>query len=155
MKITKTVTTKTSKITGNTIGKSVDMSAIVASIADAGTDGLSGAIFEEMTEIKNKSQEIVPVGASGNLRASADAVGVNLTQSGSRGAVVIGYGGLASSYSFIQHQTPPPDEAGEGQLAFRHAAGRTWKYLERPMLEAIDGMEQRLAARIRTILAAR
>jgi hypothetical protein len=126
---------------------------IVGQAIQGGSNALAGAIYEEMEEIKAKSQEIVPL-RFGILRASADAVGVNIQQVGLKGSVAIGYGGAAWAYSIIQHQTPPPDEAGEGELAFRHAAGRTWKYLERPVMEAIPGLDARLGAKVAARLAA-
>lgn len=126
---------------------------LVVGVVESGSDALAGAIYEEMEEIKAKSQEIVPL-RFGTLRASADAVGVNVQQSGLNGYVAIGYGGAAWAYSILQHQTPPPGEAEEGELTFRHAAGRTWKYLERPVMAAVNGMDARLAAKIRARLAA-
>ena len=129
---------------------------LIVGVVEGGSDALAGAIYEEMEEIKAKSQEIVPL-RFGTLRSSADAVGVNLQQSGLNGYVAIGYGGAASAYSIIQHQTPPPGEGdgdGEEGLRFRHAPGRTYKYLEGPVLDAVEGMDARLAAKVRARLAA-
>lgn len=132
-----------------------DLEEAVDGLVDDGVNELVGAIYEEMETIKAKSQEIVPL-RFGILQASADAVGVNVVKNtGNSGAVVIGYGGAASAYSIIQHQTPPPDEAKEGERSFRHAEGRTWKYLERPVMEALEGMEGRIGARIRQRLGYR
>lgn len=131
------------------------------SVIEDGVDELSGAIFEEMSVILEKSQEIVPVGGTGNLQASGMAVGVNVVSDGQGGgSVVIGYGGTASAYSLIQHQTPPPgegvvDSEGKTGLEFSHRAGRTWKYLENPVLEAAEGMERRIGERVRRRMAAR
>jgi len=153
--VSKEITLKKSRATGNQIGDRIDLSSVFDGLIESGVDELAGAIYEEMSVIKGKSQEVVPVGETGLLRASADAVGVNLVRNGSRGQVVIGYGGAASAYTFIQHQTPPPGEGKGDETTFSHAPGRTWKYLERPVLEAIDGMEGRIAARIRARMAAR
>jgi hypothetical protein len=152
MFIEKDITLLTGK-GGGPIGGRIDLAGVIDGTVEGAFNELSGAIFEEMTEIINKSKEIVPK-RFGELQSSADAVGVNLTQTGSHGAIVIGYGGAASAYTFIQHQTPPPDEAGEGETAFRHAPGRMWKFLEKPVLEATEGMEGRIADRIRRRLAA-
>lgn len=152
MFIEKDITLHTGK-GGGAIGGRLDLAGVIDGSVEGAFDELSGAIFEEMTEIKNKSQDIVPK-RFGVLEASADAVGVNLTQTGSHGAIVIGYGGAASAYTFIQHQTPPPEDAGEGEVGFRHAPGRMWKFLENPVLAAIDGMEGRIAEKIRRRLAA-
>ena len=138
---------------GITLGD-LELSDTIAEAIGDGVDELAGAIYEEMEEIKAASQEIVPL-RFGVLRASADAVGVNLIKHGHNGSVVIGYGGAASAYSIIQHQTPPPEEAKQGETSFRHAEGRTWKYLERPVLDAIDGMEGRIAEKIRQRLGYR
>ena len=154
MFVEKDITLKTSKRTGSQILGDISLESIVDGLIEGGVDELSGAIYEEMETIKGKSQDIVPH-RFGVLEGSADAVGVNVTRSGSKGAITIGYGGAASAYSLIQHETPPPGEAGEGELAFRHAPGRTWKYLERPVNEAIEGMEGRIAERVRKRLAAR
>lgn len=131
-----------------TIELDADLEQVFGEQADAAINELAGAIYEEMETVKAKSQEVVPL-QFGVLRASADAVGVNLIRTGYGGQVVIGYGGAASGYSIIQHQTPPPGEGQEGQRTFTHAPGRTWKYLERPVLDSVDGMELRIAERIR------
>jgi len=137
------------------VGKGAySLESIIAGAVEGGADELAGAIYEEMETIKGKSQDIVPK-RFGILEASADAVGVNLVQSGLAGFVAIGYGGAASAYSVIQHQTPPPGEGKEGEKTFRHAAGRTWKYLERPVMEAIEGMDERLGARVAARMKAR
>ena len=139
-------------------GKS-SLQEIIGGLVEGGVDELAGAIYEEMETIKGKSQDIVPY-RDGTLEASADAVGVNVMRTGMDGFVAIGYGGAAWAYSVIQHQTPPPgegvtDSEGKVGLEFRHAAGRSWKYLEKPVLAAIEGMDGRLAARVRARMAAR
>jgi hypothetical protein len=83
------------------------------------------------------SKEIVPVD-QGVLRASADAVGIQVDRTDSTVTILMGYGGAASAYSIIQHETPPE--------VFSHAPGRSWKYLEYPALDAVNGMEARLAS---------
>ena len=95
---------------------------------------LPGAV-EEMERIRAASMEVVPVD-SGDLRNSALVVGVNPADIEGGFEVAIGYGGIASSYAVIQHENPE----------FRHAEGKSWKYLERPAFEAINGMDERLAA---------
>lgn len=156
MFVEKDITLTTSKQTGATILGDISLESIVAGLVEGGVKELSGAIYEEMETIKGKSQDIVPK-RSGVLEASADAVGVNIvTHSDSKGAIVIGYGGAASAYSLAQHETPPPGEGeNEDSLTFRHATGRTWKYLERPVMEAINGMEARIGERVRARMGAR
>lgn len=97
-------------------------------------DSLIPPMVQEAETIMGRSKEIVPLDL-GPLRASADEVGVNVDANENSVTVSFGYGGQAAGYSIIQHENP----------VFRHAPGRTWKYLENPTLEAIEGMEQRLA----------
>ena len=92
-------------------------------------------MVQEAETIIGRAKEIVPLDL-GPLRASADEVGINVDESETSITVSFGFGGQASHYSIIQHENPD----------FRHAPGRTWKYLEHPTLEAIEGMEQRLAS---------
>lgn len=156
MFVKKDITLTISKRTGSAIFGETSLESIVAGLVEGGVDELSGAIYEEMETIKGKSQDVVPH-RTGVLEASADAVGVNIvTYSESSGAIVIGYGGAASAYSLAQHETPPSGEGeNEDSLTYRHAPGRTWKYLERPVMEAIEGMEARIGERVRARLAAR
>lgn len=101
---------------------------------------LSGPLVEEAEEIRAASMEIVPVD-QGILRNSALEVGINVEPNPLGGvSVAFGYGGAAASYSIKQHETPPS--------IFKHTEGKTWKYLERPVLEAAAGMEGRLAAKM-------
>lgn len=96
---------------------------------------LISPMVAEAETIIGHAKEIVPLDL-GPLRASADEVGINVDESETSVTVSFGFGGQASHYSIIQHENP----------FFRHAPGRTWKYLEQPTLEAIEGMEQRLAS---------
>lgn len=95
---------------------------------------LISPMVQEAETIIGHAKEIVPLDL-GPLRASADEVGVNVDATDTSVTVSFGFGGQASHYSIIQHENP----------VFRHAPGRTWKYLEHPTLAAIEGMEQRLA----------
>lgn len=99
-------------------------------------------MIEEMETIRTNSMEIVPVDL-GVLKNSALVVGVNPTiESDGTAEVSIGYGGQASSYAVLQHENPN----------FRHAEGQTWKYLEQPAMNAINGMGERLGAHLRAAL---
>lgn len=91
-------------------------------------------MVQEAETIIGHAKEIVPLDL-GPLRASADEVGINVDEDEYSATVSFGFGGQASHYSIVQHENP----------FFRHAPGRTWKYLENPTLAAIEGMEQRLA----------
>lgn len=86
------------------------------------------ALFTEANRIFRKSQRIVPVD-KGFLRASGVVEGpVNHE-------VLIGYGGPAASYALIVHEDPDA----------KHKSGKSYKYLETPFMEALAGMESRLA----------
>lgn len=117
-----------------------DFALAVKQALDKMLPEVKGPLMEEAQEILAVSKEIVPVD-DGVLRASADAVGINFTDDGHYGfSVRFGYGGAASSYALLQHETPPS--------VFKHAEGKSWKYLERPTYEAAATMGPRLAGRI-------
>lgn len=123
----------------------VEIPDLEAALSMAEADIIRAALpgmVEEMEIIRTNSMEIVPVD-QGDLRNSAFVVGVNpeIEDSGTA-QVSIGYGGVAASYAVVQHENPN----------FRHAEGKTWKYLERPAMEAINGMGERLAAALRATL---
>lgn len=98
-----------------------------------------GPLVEEAEGILAVSREIVPVD-QGILRDSAAVVGVTPSKESDGVYVRFGYGGAASSYAVMQHETPPE--------VFSHAEGKSWKYLERPVYEAAATMGDRLAGRI-------
>jgi hypothetical protein len=98
---------------------------------------LGGGLYREGEEVMADSKDkYVPVDV-GVLRASGF---VDLPEyEGTRVTVQIGYGGEAEPYAMEQHE----------RLDFQHTVGEA-KYLERPMLEAANGFEARLAADIRS-----
>lgn len=53
-------------------------------------------------------------------------------------SVEMGYGGAASAYAVVQHEN----------LNFKHRDGRSAKYLEKPLIAAMRGMDERLAKAI-------
>lgn len=104
---------------------------------------LEGVLFEEGSEIMATSKQIVPHDL-GTLQASGGFYG---TVSNAEGVYVrIGYGGAASAYAKIQHETPPH--------IFSHDEGRSWKYLQIPVFEAIETMPGRIASRLAARLTA-
>lgn len=111
----------------------VDLTSLVDRVTDAIRSAAAAQLTIEAEQIIAASKEIVPVD-QGVLRASAS-VG-EPEQSADAVSIRMGYGGAASAYSIVQHETP----------WFRHAEGRSWKYLEHPALEAAEGMEARFAA---------
>jgi hypothetical protein len=122
-----------------TIQGGTDLTSAIQKAISGMTDELAGPLVEEAHEILAVSKELVPVD-QGILRASADVVGVNPSREASGILVRFGYGGAASSYALLQHETPPE--------VFTHAPGKSWKYLERPVYEASATMGPRLAGRL-------
>lgn len=116
-----------------------DVGAAVLSSLKSLIPEVKGPLTEEAMEIMAVSKEIVPVD-QGVLRASGDVVGINFSDEPDGYAVRFGYGGAASGYALLQHETPPS--------VFKHAEGKSWKYLERPVYEAAATMGPRLAGRI-------
>lgn len=118
-----------------------DLNQFARSIEEAlgAVTHISGPLVEEAETIRAASMEIVPVD-QGILRNSAMEVGLNVEQDSQGISVAFGYGGAAAQYAVKQHETPPN--------IFRHTDGKTWKYLERPVMDAIPGMGERLAARL-------
>lgn len=104
---------------------------------EGATETLKSALVIEAEKIRGVSMEIVPVD-QGILRASAIEVGTNVEDTNDGFQVVIGYGGAAASYALLQHETPPE--------VFSHTPGKSWKYLERPMLDAAGQVAEAMAA---------
>lgn len=122
------------------------------------------AIYQEAERIMAKSKRLTPV-SSGNLRASGSVQGPE--RSGGHMTVVMGYGGPvgvgnqgdtnseAVNYAVIQHEdlslshvkTLSKKEAAKRGVAVGDIGGP--KFLEKPTLEAVAGMEARLGNRIK------
>lgn len=80
----------------------------------------------------------VPV-ETGNLRATGQVDEPEV--SGSTVTVELGYGNTAVDYAVIVHEDPTKRH-GE---AIGKPAGQQYKFLEKAVLERVEGMEQRLA----------
>lgn len=126
-----------------TISVPQDLEATFEQYQDAVTAAVKPAMVEQIEKVRARSMEIVPVD-QGILRNSALANGTNLTESGHDVSVRIGYGGAARSYALTQHETPPS--------VFSHAPGKSWKYLERPLLEAIPEIREALTGAVAAAL---
>ena len=111
---------------------------------DGGERILAQAMFAEATTILNESKKIVPVD-TGNLRASGR-VERPVTGKG-RAEVEITYGGAAAPYALIVHEVPP-NTGGRWGTGLTHAAGKTYKYLEIPVMahkdKFVDGVRGRV-----------
>lgn len=82
-----------------------------------------------MTEAKRRTPVL-----TGALRASGHVTGPE----GDAQVVTLAFGGPAAPYAVFVHEN----------LAARHVTGEA-KFLERPVLEALPGLPERIAARIR------
>lgn len=89
---------------------------------------LNKALYREAQAIFRKSQRLVPVD-KGFLKGSG------VVEGPTNNEVLIGYGGPAAPYALYVHEDPDA----------KHAKGKTFKFLERPLMESRPGMEQRLA----------
>lgn len=121
---------------------SVDVQGVDACIRrlrqleDQGTEGMAAALYQEAEDIMTRSKrDFVPVD-TGTLRATGHVEEPVIR--GSEVLVTLGFGGPAAPYAIVVHENP---------LA-SHKVGQ-YKYLERPALEAVRGMGNRLADRIR------
>lgn len=126
---------------------------------------VGAALYREGEQIMTESKKRVPVD-TGNLRASGSVQGP--TFSGGRMTVTLGYGGPvgvgnqggetnreAVNYAVVQHEDIDLNHAKAlSKKESRRRGGVVWgeiggpKYLEIPMLEAVNGMEARLGAMI-------
>lgn len=121
----------------------------VNAIADKLRTDTAKAVRYEVEKIGTKAdRDHIPVDL-GTLRASKTIEGPTID--GDNIEVVIGYGGAASAYAAAVHETPsehdPP--SWEGVTVEFHPRGRGRKYLEIPLTEAMPGMPDRIAERIK------
>ncbi len=112
-----------------------NLRTVLRRAGSAGLLAIRGALFREAEQIMAKSKRIVPVD-TGNLRDSGH-VEQPVMGPGSV-SVTLAYGGPAAPYAVHVHE----------RLDLRHNPGQFAKYLEFPFLEAVRGMEGRLAAEI-------
>ena len=96
---------------------------------------LDKALYAEAAAIFRKSQRIVPVDRT-YLKQSGTIEGPKNNE------VLISYGGTATPYAIIVHEriTSP-----SGKKIKYSRPGKSAKYLEKPYMEALPGMERRLA----------
>ena len=127
--------------------ESLGMSSMLGRLEKMRNDvpkAIDKAIYVEALRIFRKSQRIVPVGPindptykgiPGTLRASG------VIEGPTNHEVLIGYGGIAASYALYVHEDPNA----------KHKPGKSYKYLETPFMEALGGMEKRLAQEVEKI----
>lgn len=115
---------------------------------DTRTDTAKAIRYEVEKIGTNADRNYVPVD-QGILRGSKYIEGPTIE--GNNIEVKIGYGGAASAYAAAVHETPsehdPP--SWEGVNVEFKPRGRGRKYLELPLNEAMPGMGDRIAERIK------
>jgi hypothetical protein len=99
------------------------------------------ALTEEAQIMFRNSQRRVPV-KDGHLRRSG--IILPIRKIGVDWEIEMGYGGAAKEYALAQHE----------RADYRHAEGKTWKYLEGPVRERIPNLEKNIAKRVQRILGA-
>lgn len=102
-------------------------------------EAAAAALFQEGEAIMADAKaNYVPVD-TGVLRASGMVAAPEID--GNTVSVAMGFGGAASAYALVQHE----------RLDYHHSVGGP-KYLERPFLDAANGLEDRLAERLRPLV---
>ncbi len=102
-------------------------------------EAVAAAVYQEAEAIMTDSKaNYVPVD-TGVLRDSGFVTTPEVE--GQTVSVTLGYGGAASAYALVQHE----------RMDYHHEHGGP-KYLERPFLDAANGMEERLAEKLRPVV---
>lgn len=135
-----------------------DMDRRLTEISRQTKDDLSDAAMNEAQDIARKAEERTPEKA-GKLRKTIKVVKGQLSQgrselgqftSGSEIEIVIAAGDDTTPYALTVHEHPsqhdPPTWEGV-QVTF-HPEGTGPKFLERPLLDSVDGMANRVASRV-------
>src|SRR5262245_43092758 len=126
-------------------------------IAGAIPSDIGAGLHEEAESIMADSKEnYVPVD-SGTLRGTGHVQPPEVTASGA--SVTLGYGGPAAPYALAVHENPRSGKTSgtspSGKPYKSWAKVGQWKYLEAPALQAVRGMGNRLAERIRKLVISR
>ena len=136
-------------LTGITLEGSKELADWLEKLGETAPQAMGKYLYQEAEKIMTASKQVCPVGlppedkTPGTLRSSGH---VQLpVVSGTTVSVTLGYGGEAQAYALAQHE----------RLDYRHRPGQTAKYLERPALEAVAGMEARIASGLKRDLESR
>lgn len=105
-------------------------------IAETNREAFARALHEEAEIEMTESKRRVPVGETGALRESGRVEDVE-------GGVRLVYGDASVDYAIVQHE----------ELEFFHTVGEA-KYLERPVLESLPYLAERVANRMKRITGA-
>lgn len=112
-----------------------DLLATFHRLGDGADNACAGPVKDEADEImKDSKGNYVPY-EEGDLQESGYVAEPEI-----RGDVVSVEMGYNTPYALVQHE----------DLSFQHPGGKSAKYLERPLLDAERGMDERLARDIRT-----
>ena len=98
-----------------------------------GVQKVAAAMYQEAEAIMTAAKDQTPV-ETGVLRDSGH-VDLPVIEPGSV-TVTMGFGGAAEDYALVQHE----------RMDFKHKVGNA-KYLERPFLEKVNGLPERVAAK--------
>lgn len=90
-------------------------------------------VKSQAENIMTESKRLVPVD-EGTLRSTGHVTQPKIRFN--KVSVKLRYGGPATDYAYIQHETPPS--------VFSHEDGQQWKFLEDPAMKAIPEMEKNL-----------
>lgn len=111
------------------------LNALLERLGTQAPAAIGSALYQEATEVLNRSQDIVPVD-TGDLKGTGMVSEPEIY--GSHVEVIVGYGGPAVDYAITVHEDMDAD----------HEEGTYAKYLETPALEAVNGMGERLTAHV-------
>ena len=113
---------------------------VLSGLGDRAPKELGGAMWREGTRIINSAKAITPVD-TGTLKGSGHVQMPDI--SGNSVTVTVGFGGAASNYAIYVHEN----------LNSFHKPPTTAKFLERPLLDAVQGMALRLAQDLKSVFS--
>lgn len=127
-----------------------EMRRRLARLASRNLDKVGAALRAEAEAVMTRSKrEFVPVDL-GTLRSSGTVIGPN--RKGKDVSCDLQYGGPAAAYALAIHEHPsgstPPSWRAASSVTFQ-PDGRGPKYLERPLMESVPGLPERLAKRLK------
>lgn len=120
------------------------LEAVLATAGPKAMIALRLTLVEFMTDVMAASQEIVPVGKTGNLKASGQVAPPEIDESSVK--VTAGYGGAASAYALIVHNMPE-------NLKHPTKPGTHGHFLIDPLTKMLPGLEVRLAVKIEGMMS--
>jgi hypothetical protein len=133
-----------------------EMAARIRRLAERFPDAIEGALrIEGELVMTDSKKNYVPVD-EGVLKNSGFVD--DPERKGVEVSVTLGFGGAASAYALAVHEHPsrhsPPswrnvrDERGRFRAVQFHPRGRGPKYLEKPLMNAVPGMANRIGKRL-------